>query len=155
MGDAQRLSLLFTYETCKLESIQSAFIVLIYHFLLVLYMCHQQIYVSCNHMCYTGRCFYYFVHSISINDSRINNRNPSLYTAIKFNSTTNYILQNDHEVDSTPPKHYHLHEGRIYCITVALDCISFSQVYLINWQLSVCVQTNIVKCLPREGRRDD
>lgn len=32
---------------------------------------------------------------------------------------------------------HNLHEVRIYCRTVVLDSINFSEVYLIKWQLSV------------------
>lgn len=48
---------------------------------------------------------------------------------------------------------YDLHEGRIYCRTVALDCIGFGQVYLINWQL--CVKEKLVfaePMIPHKGK---
>lgn len=38
---------------------------------------------------------------------------------------------------ATKAEHYNLPESRIYCRPVALDCISFSKVYLITWKLSV------------------
>lgn len=40
-------------------------------------------------------------------------------------------------------KHYHLQEGTNYCRTVALDCISFSLVELISWQLCMLSQISI------------
>ena len=74
-------------------------------------------------------------------ESRLNGRNTSQYKAIQFNSITIYSLQNGRKVESTPPStkadHYNLQEDRIYCRAVALDCISLSNVYLINCQLRV------------------
>ncbi len=39
----------------------------------------------------------------------------------------------------TKIEHYNLNEGRVCFRAVALDCITFSKVYLINWQLSACI----------------
>lgn len=47
------------------------------------------------------RCFWHFVNTIYINEGRLNIVTPA--TQDNFNSTTN-SLQNDHEVDLTPPK---------------------------------------------------
>ncbi len=67
---------------------------------------------------FTDRCFYYFVHLTYISEGRLN-KNKHLSKMF------------------SKPEYYNLHESRNYCRTVVFDYISFSQVYLINWQLSV------------------
>lgn len=64
-------------------------------------------------------------------------------------------LHHDHTVESAPsPKQFHqklnpLHKGRLYSRPSVFKCISFSQMYLINWQLG---QSFCIVCLtPLEG----
>lgn len=54
-----------------------------------------------------------------INEGRLHNRNSSLYDAVQFNSTTNYILQNRNKSDSTPLKN-RLIAGLLYYIEFVL-----------------------------------
>ncbi len=68
---------------------------------------------------YSDKCFYYFVHSIYISEGK------PLQLSV-----------------STKTEHYNLHEGRIYCRAVILDCISSSKVHLQNWQPSVIISLN-------------
>lgn len=69
---------------------------------------------------FSETCFLYFVHPIHINEGRFNIRNPTKYNTLLFNSTINCILQNYHQVESTPFSNgskktelYKLHEGKL------------------------------------------